>query len=470
MTLFSRFKKRKKVFIIGLDCMAPDLVFDKYASYLPNLSYLKENGLWGDLESSIPAITVPAWSCMTTSKDPGELGFYGFRNRKDYSYENMAIAMGNAVQEKRIWHYLGEAGLDSIVLGVPQTYPVRPIKGNLVSGFLTPNQNCDFAYPPLLKKEVLKLIPGYSFDVKDFRTNEKDRLIEQIYKMTDQHFQLIDYMLDNKPWDFFMSVEIGVDRMHHAFWHCQDPEHPKYEKFNPYENSILEYYQYIDQKIGHWLSGLDQNTIILVVSDHGAQRMDGGLCVNEWLWKNGYLAFKKDPKPGQIKKIEEFEIDWSRTRAWGSGGYYGRIFMNVKGREPGGIILQTEYEKERIQLKETLEAIPDPYGKPMNTKIFFPDQIYRETKNIPPDMIVYFGNLYWRSVGSLGYDSWYTDENDTGPDSCNHAQNGIFILFDPSDIRKSQPRRRAHLMDITPTVLKKMNVRTPKDLGGIIIK
>ena len=100
MRLMDRIRRRdrfRKVFVIGLDCAAPELVFDRWRSDLPNFTYLAENGIWGDLQSCIPAITVPAWTCMLSGKDPGELGIYGFRNRSDHSYNGRFIATGEAL-------------------------------------------------------------------------------------------------------------------------------------------------------------------------------------------------------------------------------------------------------------------------------------------------------------------------------------------------------------------------------------
>ena len=385
---FLRKKSKRKVFVIGLDCATPQLVFDRWRSDLPNLGRLMDQGLWGELQSTIPAITVPAWSSMLSSKDPGTLGLYGFRNRSDYSYDNMRIAMGDAIPEKRVWDIIGEAGLENVVIGVPQTYPVRPVRGNLISGFLTPNTKSEFTYPAGLKREVLSVVPDYAFDVKDFRKEDKEKILRQIYDMTSGHFKLTDYMMRQKPWNFFMVMEIGIDRMHHAFWNFHDSEHSQYVRGDPFENAIRDYYIYTDKKIGEWLSRVDENTAVLVVSDHGAKRMDGGICINEWLWRNGYLVFKKDPVVGQITRFEEMEVDWSRTQAWGSGGYFGRLFLNVKDREPEGMTLQSEYETVRDQLLREILTITDPSGKSIRTKVYKPENIYQWIKNIPPDLIL----------------------------------------------------------------------------------
>jgi len=131
-------------------------------------------------------------------------------------------------------------------------------------------------------------------------------------------------------------------------------------------------------------------------------------------------------------RIEDCTIDWQRTQAWGSGGYYGRIFLNVEGREPQGTIPAAEYEAFRDKLIEKIETMRDPEGRPLSNKAYKPQDLYATVRGIPPDLIVYFGNLNWRSVGMVGMDGIYTFENDTGPDDANHDFSGIFIMDDHS--------------------------------------
>ena len=88
---------KRKVLVIGLDCAEPSLVFDQWRNDLPNLNRLMEAGSYGRLESVIPCITVPAWAAMMSSKDPGQLGIYGFHNRADTSYSHMTIANSTSV-------------------------------------------------------------------------------------------------------------------------------------------------------------------------------------------------------------------------------------------------------------------------------------------------------------------------------------------------------------------------------------
>jgi predicted AlkP superfamily phosphohydrolase/phosphomutase len=453
-----------KVFIIGLDCAEPTLVFDRWRDQLPNLGSLMAGGTYGELTSTIPAITVPAWASMLSSKDPGQLGVYGFRNRADRTYENMTIATSRSVKADRVWDILSQAGRHVVVTGVPQTFPVKSVNGSLISSFLTPSTHSAYTHPETLKYEIEQVVTGeYMFDVLKFRTENKDELLEQIFKLADQHHQVIMHLMTTKPWDFFMHVDMGVDRMHHGFWKYFDDRHPQYVQGNPYENAIRDYYIRLDRQIGERLALLDDDTVVLVVSDHGAQPMMGGVCFNEWLKQEGYLVL--DYQPPGIVPLEKCEVDWPRTVAWGSGGYYARLFLNVKGREPDGVIEPGEYERVRDELAEGIASMADPEGNSMGSVAYKPEEIYQDVNNIAPDLIVYFGNLSWRSVGSLGLNTIHTLKNDIGPDDANHAQQGLYIFYDPRFQGRGHGPRR-HLMDVAPTVLSLMDVTIPGDMQG----
>ncbi|MGH7822167.1 MAG: alkaline phosphatase family protein, partial [Candidatus Binatia bacterium] len=165
---------------------------------------------------------------------------------------------------------------------------------------------------------------------------------------------------------------------------------------------------------------------VLVVSDHGAKRMDGGICINEWLIRNGYLRLHSTP--AEPKRLDQVDVDWDRTIAWGEGGYHGRIYLNVKGREPRGVIVPSDYEKVRQELIAAIEAIEDPDGRVIGSRAYRPEDMYPHgARGIAPDLTVYFGDLSWRSVGSVGLGAVHTFENDTGPDEANHDWKAIFL-------------------------------------------
>jgi predicted AlkP superfamily phosphohydrolase/phosphomutase len=452
-----------KALVIGLDCAAPQWVFDRWLDALPNLRSLTERGAYGILRSCEPPITVPAWSVMTSSRSPGSLGFYGFRNRRDHSYEALSFADSRAVRVPRVWDLLSDSGRSVIVIGVPQTYPVTEVNGAMISCFLTPDTTTSqFTHPPQLKTEIEELVGRYMVDVDNLRTDEKNSLLEQIEEMTTRRFRVAEHLLETRPWDLFFMVEMGPDRIHHGFWRFFDPEHRLYEPGNPYEERVLDYYRRLDEKIGRLLRFADDDTAVLVVSDHGAKRMDGGVCVNEWLRREGYLVLKEEPTTPAPLKPEM--IDWARTTAWGEGGYYCRLFLNVAGREPQGTVQPDDYERVRAELKSKLEALPDDQGRPMGTVAHRPEDIYPEARGVAPDLLVYFGNLYWRSIGQVGRGAIHVFENDTGPDDANHAHEGLYVLV--ADGVPAGPGPERDIRDVAPTLLAALGERIPEEMEG----
>jgi predicted AlkP superfamily phosphohydrolase/phosphomutase len=452
-----------RVMIIGLDCAEPSLVLDRWRSRLPALSELMEHGMYGRLTSVIPPITVPAWSCMMASRTPGDLGVYGFRNRVDHSYDRLAIANATAIHEPRLWDLVTRAGRSSIVLGVPGTYPPRPLNGVLVSCFLTPSRESQYTYPSLLRREIEQVVGEYLFDCPQFRTDDKEDLLRQLYVMTDRRFKLADHLLATRPWDLFVMVEIGLDRIHHAFWKFMDPTHRKHVPGSPYEHAVVEYLEHVDGLVARLLTHADDETAILIVSDHGAKRLDGGIRVNEWLRREGYLVTAEHAD--EVVRIVDADVDWSRTRAWGEGGYYGRIFLNVRGREPEGIVDPARYEVLRTELARGLEAIPDDSGQPLPTTVYRPEEIYATVNGVAPDLLVHFGDLHWRALGTVGGPSGiHMLENDTGPDDANHAQDGLAILHGPGI--PAGHRDDMHLLDIAPTVLRLLDIDVPAAMRG----
>jgi predicted AlkP superfamily phosphohydrolase/phosphomutase len=264
-----------------------------------------------------------------------------------------------------------------------------------------------------------------------------------------------------------MMVEIGVDRIQHAFWAYMDKTHRNYCPGNPYENAIFDYYQFVDTQIGELLKLADKNTTLFIVSDHGAQKMEGSICVNEWLIREGYLTLMETPaSPTAFAKLK---IDWSKTKAWGDGGYYSRISLNVRGREPQGIVDLAGYENLRSELAAKIEAIPGPDGNSIGTRVLRPEDLYKVRNGVAPDLMVYFGNLAWRSAGTVGRNSIYAFENDTGPDDANHGQHGIFIARSPFG-KKGQKLSNLEIQDVAPTILRILDVPIPDDMEGKVIE
>lgn len=458
----------ERLCVIGLDCLTPQLAFGRWLDEMPHLAKLVGDGLAGRMVSTIPPITVPAWMSMMTSQDPGTLGIYGFRNRRSHAYDDLFIVNGSYVKARPVWNHLSRAGKNSIVLGVPLTYPPQPLRGVLASSFLTPGKDVTWTYPAWLGRKLDEWAGGdYVIDVNDFRTEKKREILDRIREMTRGRFAAFRALLADQPWDFAMMVEMGPDRIHHAFWRYTDPSHRLYEPGNEFEDVIHRYYVELDAEIGRVLDGLPDGTSVIVVSDHGAKTMHGAICINEWLMQEGLLALHRPPDRPQ--RLSADMVDWSRTRAWGDGGYYARIFLNVAGREPDGQIAPAELEAFTQDLTQKLEGIPDDKGEPIGTRVFKPADIYRACNGIPPDLVVYLGDLDWRSASTVGTGGIHLFENDTGPDDANHAQEGVFV-WQGGGRRNEGHDARISIYDIAPSILDHFGLPIPDDMQGKVIE
>ncbi len=454
-----------RVAVIGLDCGTPQLLFDQLKDELPNIWSLIDRSMWGELESITPPITVPAWACAMSGKTPGQLGIYGFRNRKDTTYEGLSIATSDAVREPQVWDLLAREGKKSLLIGVPPGYPPKPVEGWRVSCFLTPPSAKSYTWPPELAAEVQQEVDEYIFDIPNFREKGEEFVLQQVFAMTERRFKVARRFLRTKPWDYFMLVEMGPDRLHHVFWHYCDPAHPKYEPGNPYESAFEDYYRMVDREIGSLVETLPDDVVTILMSDHGARAMVGGVCFNDWLIREGYLSMtQKIDGPTPIAKAP---VDWSNTAAWGDGGYYGRLFLNVKGREPHGTVDPSDYERIRDEITAKLEAMPGPDGRPLGTRVIKPQDAYPTVRGVAPDLIVYFGDLEWRSVGMVNMEGGdiYTYENDTGPDGANHDKKGVFVMRNLPG-QPTGPAEDLDLIDVGPTLMKLYGLPEPEGVEG----
>ena len=337
-----------KILVLGLDGATPEFLFG--FEDLPNLRQLMAAGAYGRLESVNPPTTVPAWMCLATSQDPGSLGLYGFRNRIDHSYQGLGIVNARSISQLTIWDHLAREGKWSIIIGVPPGYPPRRIHGVSVGCFMTPDTAKNvFTHPPELSGEIRRLVGHYPVDVKELPTDDKSSLRDQIFASSRTQFRVARHLLQTQPWDYFQFVDIGLDRVQHGFWKYHDPQHVLHVPDSPFRETIHEYYRHLDEEIGQILELLSDETIVLIVSDHGAQRSDGGFCFNEWLVREGLLVLNRYPE--LVTPFAELDVNWNKTRVWSEGGSCACVFLNTKGREPEGVLEPARYEHFRDELE-----------------------------------------------------------------------------------------------------------------------
>lgn len=447
--------------MLGLDSLEPSLAFDELAADMPVLTSLREGGLWAPMRTTIPAITCPAWASMMTGRDPGALGIYGFRGRADTSYSALATVTSASVRHPAVWDVCSEHGRRVTAVAVPPAHPPVPVNGEWVSCFLTPAGG-SYTYPPALRDEVERVAPGYAFDVEGFRGAERERILADAYDMAEARWALVEHLMESRRSDLVVACEIGPDRVQHQFWSDHDPAHRHHDAASPFRSAIRDYYRFCDGLLGRALARCDDDDLVIVVSDHGARRLEGGVCVNEVLRREGLLVLKEEP-PGPVRLSPDM-VDWPSTTAWAEGGYYARVFLNLAGREPAGTVAPAEYASVRDRIAALFEGLADDRGRPMRTTAYRPEDLYPEREGLPPDLLVYFDDLAWRAVGSVGLGAVHTATNDTGVDHANHAQHGIFAMRDPQGRRGR--REVVDILDIAPTILEHLGLPVPAGATG----
>lgn len=513
-----------KILVICLDGATLDLIIPwVQEEKLPTFKKLMKEGVSGKLKSTIPPKTCPAVNCFETGLNPGKLGIYDFTCRVPGSYEFKLYYFIKSINAKSLWDIVSDHGKKVGVLNVPTIISPYRINGFMVTGWLCPSPK-ECTSPKELKLELDEITNGYEIDVsvrversiehafiQDFAFNE-ERFLNNIYRITEKRFKAIKHLLNKHTSDLFIAFFTGTDRIQHYMWHHMDPKHPQHipKKGEKYHNEILKYYQLIDQMLEELIKGAGEDTIIIVMSDHGFGPVYKFFYVNEWLKRTGLLKTKSRSPPLNIiskigkrmvtkfvsfvaktylekvfkkiyiklpKSLNEFiplyfrsnlrslrNIDWSKTKAY-SASELGGICINLKGREPQGTVKPgKEYEELRNYIIDQLKSLCTHFG--MNVTTFKREEIYWGPYiNEAPDIFFFIDELrcmpnitFWH--GPLIIDSIYNPAN--------HRLNGIFMAIGKGI--KQGKTINARIIDLAPTILHILDIPIPKYMDGKVLK
>ena len=459
----------KKVFVLGIDGAMPEKVFGEWLDELPNIKKLMNKGCYARLNSTIPPLTAVAWTSMTTGTSPSNHGIFEYIFRKDNSYTDWGVITSKNIKEKTIWEIVSENNKSSVVCLVPISWPIKPFNGIMVSGFLTPSIESDYTLPLELKEEIKNLFDEqFIIDIYDHRKLSKRQLLEQCYKMTEMHFKLMKYLIKNKEWELFFGIMAVSDWVNHGFFKYMDKLHRNYEPNSEFKDALKDYYKFIDKHLGELINLLEEDTAILVVSDHGMTRMHNRFNLSDWLLKEGYLILKEEPTIKTSLKPEM--IDWKKTKAWAIGAYEGQIFINLKGREPDGIVDEKDYDNLIIEIQDKLSKINGDDDSILNTRFFTKKYDFAGKRNQhAPDLMVYFDDLRYGCNNSFIHnETIWNIETLKGSDDAGHSRQGIFIMKNNDSIAKGNIGE-IDILDIAPTVLNLMGLKIPEYMYGKII-
>jgi predicted AlkP superfamily phosphohydrolase/phosphomutase len=453
-------EKNKKVFLFGIDGAPPELIFDKWLNDLPNIKRLIEQGTYAKMNSTIPPSTIVAWNAMISGKDTSDIGVYSYTKKKENG--ELRLVNSSDLKCKLLHDILGEKDKKSIMLYVPLSYPVKRINGCMVSGFLTPRVNDKCAYPDsIIKKLECLKNPDSFFDVTVGLAGHKEldveTLLKKTYEMTDMQIEILKDLIVNEEWDFFMSVMIGSDRLQHMLWRHFDETHKRFIEGSEHKDALKNYYIYLDKRLGEILELIDDNTVVIVASDHGMIKQEGKININNWLIEQGYLVLKEDIDLSEKKRFSTKFVDMEKTVAYGGGAYNARININKKNAGEN-------YNKILNEITEKLKQIPDDKGNKLDTKVYKTEEIYGDNSDPEcPDLMIYFDDLRWASNPDLGQEGLYSWKTAIGADSAGHSRQGCFII-NGKGISKKGRIDDIDIQQVAPTILKIMNVSIPSDI------
>ena len=276
------------------------------------------------------------------------------------------------------------------------------------------------------------------------------------------------YLIKNKDWDFFFGLLPLSDRMNHTFWKYIDPGHREYDPDSQYKNTLKDFYKFIDGKLGELLELLDENAKIIVLSDHGIQRMHTRINLTDWLIKNGYMVLKEP-----INSRTEFNfdmVDWSKTKAFAIGAYEGQIFINLKSRESEGVVKDEDYDDLVNELCEKMDDIKGDDGSMLKNSFFKKRDYFKgKYEKEAPDIIVYFDDMQYGCNNSIiGNDTLWNPVTKRGIDDATHSSQGIFIINNGNI--KNKNMGEISYLDVAPTILNEMGLQIPEDMEGKVIK
>ncbi|OGU39446.1 MAG: hypothetical protein A2315_00065 [Ignavibacteria bacterium RIFOXYB2_FULL_35_12] len=501
---------KKRLLVIALGEATFDLIVPwMNEGELPTFQKFFEEGSVGNLKSSIPMITPQMWGDIVTGKNPGYHGLFDFWQRGNEG--RFKEINGLQVKVKPIWKILSENGLNSGIVNVPFTYPPQKINGFMISGEDAPGAHPSIAYPSKIYKEIVEKFGRYRLkDIFPGGRKKEDYLTlvkEDIEKQT----EVLAYLISTKNWDFFLTFYSATAITQHYFW--KDMKQGN----NEYKDVIKTAYKSLDAAIDRLVKAAGEDTNVFIISECGAGPLISGVQINTWLQKAGFLSFKKSNRvssegtakksteksfirskvasfrknvQGSIPKslfffanrnlhwlkswIQTFlagsDINWNKTYAF-SRGKEGDIFINLKGRDPNGIVGQEQYEKIRDDIIEKLSVLIDPStGKKAVNKVYKREELYSGPFiEFAPDLLIeWIDSAYMPTESDKDKDSVFVERwraNMNWPTSGSHRINGMLLAKGP-EITKNKKVDGARIIDMTPTWLYLLNQEIPTDLEG----
>jgi predicted AlkP superfamily phosphohydrolase/phosphomutase len=509
---------RYSVLILGLDGATFDFMLPFIEQgHLPCLASLVARGSRSALQSTIPPITPCAWSSFMTGKNPGKHGLFDFiepvPNSHGFRFTNATSRHGET-----LWGHLSRLGFRVGVLNVPMTYPPEKVNGYQISGLDTPDERSPYIYPQGLREELHSETIAYRLDPRHMGNMRNDRrrdaFLRELCDLETVRTRALRFLSRRHPADFRMLVYSATDQVQHHFWQYADPTHEKYdaEGAERYRNAIRDVYVHLDRLIASVLEDEGEDTIVMLMSDHGfGPTSSVRLRLNQTFEREGLLKFPREGVSGRtlrsaagwldrllrstlsprikrflarvfprlrvwFESLDEAAPDWTQTTAYTNevSRCFPAVWLNHVGATEDGTVPPEKLEEALRATEAALTKLRDPRtGGPAISHVYRTRELYEGPYvNKAPDLIPSWwedGFLLEQSVpgGRAELDAERSTEPIKGgvEFAGNHRLDGIFVAAG-GPIRRGHVFTGAEIIDVAPTVLYLMGVPIPGDMDG----
>jgi predicted AlkP superfamily phosphohydrolase/phosphomutase len=304
--------------------------------HLPFLKSITEAGTSGILRSSVPPVTPVAWTEFMTGCNPGKHGIFGFTSVSD-DRKDFDLTDSTNIGTKTIWELLSVRGHSVVSLNLPMTYPPFEVNGIMVSGLFTPNENSDFTYPEDLQTDLVER--GFSPTIREVagkipesssKTEYKEN-IKQTWSLIEKKIEQARFVDSQVDWDVFCLQIQETDPIQHFLMGFMEKSH---EWYDPDLRSYLleEFYGRLDEALSSLVGDLGEDSLTLVISDHGFQTSKRTVYLGNWLHEQG---FAEPSKTGNVvrklvdiaRRLDVFNV--RRKVRWGKKVRHQKEFMTM---------------------------------------------------------------------------------------------------------------------------------------------
>jgi len=507
-----------RVLILGLDGATFDLMLPFIAQgHLPCLGGLLGSGSRSSLQSTIPPITPCAWSSFMTGKNPGKHGLFDFIEPTPGGH-GFRFTNATSRNAETLWGHLSRQGRKVGVLNVPITYPPEKVNGYQISGLDTPDDRSPYIYPTALRQELHHQAIDYRLDIRHVgnmrNDRRRDRFLRELCEIETIRTQALRYLSRKERSDFRMLVYSATDQVQHHFWQYFDSTHDKYDARGAerYRNAIRDVYIHLDGLIASVLEEEGDDTIVMLMSDHGfGPTSNVRLRLNQAFAREGLLAFQQEGVRGKafrgiagmvdrllrstlsagakrilaslfprlrvwFEGLDEARPDWRKTVAFTNevSRCFPTIWLNHVGATPDGVVHEEDLELALRATEEALRRLIDPRtGQPAVGNAYRTRELYRGPyASKAPDLIPSWwedGFLLEQSAPG-GPDDLIVERSQAplkgGVEFAgNHRLQGIFAMAG-GPVKAGHVFSGAQIIDVAPTVLYLMGLPIPGDMDG----